>query len=85
MPIKCAGPRDATNQGIVPVPIAKAKFRSRSRPKFGRDQRGATAVEYGMILAMIFLAMIGAVSAFGVNATEMWNDMSDTIVRASAN
>lgn len=67
------------------MPIAKAKFRPKSRLKFVNDQRGATAVEYGMILAMIFLAMIGAVSAFGVNATEMWNDMSDTIVEASAN
>ena len=67
------------------MPIAKAKFRPKSHRKFRDDQRGATAVEYGMILAMIFLAMIGAVSAFGLNATEMWNNMSDTIVEASAN
>ena len=30
-----------------------------------KDQRGATAVEYGLILAMIFLAMIGALTSFG--------------------
>ena len=26
-----------------------------------KDERGATAVEYGLILALIFLAMVGAV------------------------
>ena len=29
---------------------------------FFKDERGATAVEYGLILAMIFLAMVGAIS-----------------------
>ena len=58
------------------MPYAKAKFR--------KDERGATAVEYGMILAMVFLAMIGAVSAFGLNATEMWTNISTLIVEASA-
>lgn len=66
------------------MPFAKARFRAMSRPKICVDERGATAVEYGMILAMIFLAMIGAVSAFGANATEMWTTISETIVAASA-
>ena len=26
-----------------------------------RDERGATAVEYGLILALVFLAMVGAI------------------------
>ena len=36
------------------------------RPLFNlrKDERGATAVEYGLILALIFLAMVGAVATF---------------------
>ena len=49
-----------------------------------RDESGATAVEYGLILALVFLAMLGAVSAFGQNAIGMWNNISTTISTASA-
>jgi len=46
------------------------------------DQRGATAVEYGLILAMVFLAMLGAVSAFGTAVIDMFNDVSSKSVSA---
>ncbi|MCH2487047.1 MAG: Flp family type IVb pilin [Erythrobacter sp.] len=52
--------------------------------KFLKNERGATAVEYGMILALVFLAMIGAVRAFGLNEVEMWTDMATTILEATA-
>ena len=37
------------------------------------DERGATAVEYGLIVALIFLAIIGAVSGFRDSAIGMWD------------
>ena len=46
------------------------------------DQRGATAVEYGLILAMVFLAMLGAVSAFGTAVIDMFNNISSKSVSA---
>jgi pilus assembly protein Flp/PilA len=46
------------------------------------DKRGATAVEYGLILAMVFLAMVGAVQAFGNEVTNLFNDVSSTSVSA---
>ena len=46
----------------------------------GRDERGATAVEYGLILALIFLAMIGAVQSFGTQTITMWNNVEAAIV-----
>ena len=49
----------------------------------GRDTRGATAVEYGLILALIFLAMVGAVQTFGQEVIEMWNLISDTILAST--
>jgi pilus assembly protein Flp/PilA len=44
-----------------------------------RDRRGATAVEYGLILAMIFLAMIVGVAAVGTTTSSMWNDVSEAV------
>lgn len=51
--------------------------------RIGCDASGATAVEYSLILSLIFLAMIGAVQGFGVAATDMWNDVSAKMVEAS--
>ncbi|SFP07174.1 Flp family type IVb pilin [Qipengyuania nanhaisediminis] len=50
--------------------------------KLGRDTEGATAVEYGLILALIFLSMIGAVSSFGQTTIDMWNRVAATISAA---
>jgi pilus assembly protein Flp/PilA len=41
-----------------------------------RDELGATAVEYGLILAMIVIAMIGALSGFANETTKIWNDVN---------
>ncbi|QZD88482.1 Flp family type IVb pilin [Qipengyuania psychrotolerans] len=51
--------------------------------KLGRDDSGATAVEYGLIVALIFLAMIGAVNSFAGTTIAMWNTISTTIVTAT--
>ena len=46
------------------------------------DTRGATAIDYGLILAMVFLAMVGAVQAFGIEVTDMYDHVSTTSVSA---
>lgn len=45
----------------------------------GRDVKGATAVEYGLILALVFLAMLGGITAFGTNAIAMWGRVSNSV------
>ncbi len=47
-----------------------------------KDRRGATAVEYGLILAMVFLAMIGALGMVAGTTTDMWNYVSDEVTGA---
>ncbi len=49
----------------------------------GRDISGATAVEYGLILALIFLAMVGAIQTFGGETVSMWTEVSDKMSEAS--
>ncbi|GAA3721898.1 hypothetical protein GCM10022268_32650 [Sphingomonas cynarae] len=46
------------------------------------DGRGATAVEYGLILALVVLAMIGALGNFGRGSTSMWANVSERVVNA---
>jgi len=43
---------------------------------FLRSESGATAVEYGLIVVLIFLAIVTAVSLFASNATAMFNLIS---------
>lgn len=43
-----------------------------------RSTRAATAVEYGLILALIFLAAMSAMTAVGESASSMWQTVSDT-------
>ena len=47
-----------------------------------KDERGATAVEYGLILAMIFLAMVGALTVVASTTTEMWNFVTEQVTSA---
>ncbi len=41
--------------------------------RFLRNDSGATAIEYGLIIALIFLVILSALTAFGNAATHMFN------------
>jgi len=47
--------------------------------KLASDQKGATAIEYGLILAMIFLAMMVGVVSVGITTSGMWNNVSEAV------
>lgn len=42
------------------------------------SQRGATAIEYGLIAALIVIAMIGALSSLGGGVGGMWTNLGTT-------
>jgi len=42
-----------------------------------RDQTGATAIEYGLILAMIVLAMMAALIGVADESNSMWTTIKD--------
>ena len=44
-----------------------------------RDDRGATAIEYGLIVALIFVAIMGSVSTFGQEAIGIWTKISTKV------
>lgn len=45
-----------------------------------RCERGATAVEYGLIIAMIVLALIAALNNIANKTTGMWNNVSTEVL-----
>lgn len=46
------------------------------------DRRGATAVEYGVLAALIVIAIIGALAALGGGTNGMWTDVGTTVTQA---
>jgi pilus assembly protein Flp/PilA len=48
-----------------------------------QDERGATAVEYGLIVSLIVIAMISALNNVAGSTTNMWNDVSNKVERNS--
>ncbi len=50
--------------------------------RFARNDRGATAIEYSLIAALIAVACIGAFSALGNANGGGWAGMANTVISA---
>ena len=46
------------------------------------DKRGATAIEYGLIAALIVIAMMGGLSAMGGGVGGMWTKIGTAVQSA---
>ena len=46
---------------------------------FVRDQNGATAIEYGLIAALIAVAIIGGVTAVGTSLSTTFTNISSNL------
>ncbi|MEO0461591.1 MAG: Flp family type IVb pilin [Pseudomonadota bacterium] len=53
--------------------------------RLGHDVQGATAVEYGLILSLIVIAMVGALQGVANTTTEMWTQVEEKSVAAMSN
>ncbi len=47
--------------------------------RLSSDKRGATAIEYGLIAALIVIAMMGGLSQLGGGAGGMWTKLSNVV------
>ena len=47
--------------------------------KFFSDESGATAIEYGLIAALISVAIITAVTSVGTNLTSTFNSVANAL------
>lgn len=51
--------------------------------RFLKDESGATAIEYGLIAALIALAIIGGATAVGTSLSEKFTEIGDTLDAAT--
>jgi pilus assembly protein Flp/PilA len=52
--------------------------------KFLKNNKGATAIEYGLIAALIAVAAISAMSALGKNLSNTFNQVSSNMTTTTA-
>ncbi|MCH7692105.1 MAG: Flp family type IVb pilin [Proteobacteria bacterium] len=50
--------------------------------KFRKDESGATAIEYGLIAALVSVAAIGALTAMGNSLNQMFTTVSSALSAA---
>jgi pilus assembly protein Flp/PilA len=53
--------------------------------RFLKDESGATAIEYGLIAALIAVAIIGAVTTLGESLTDIFGRISGRLDDAAPN
>lgn len=51
---------------------------------FLKDESGATAIEYGLIAALVAVAIIGALTVLGNNLTQTFNSVSTELQGATS-
>ena len=61
-----------------PFSVAARFFR-----RLASDSRGGSAIEYGLILALVVLASFAALLALATVATDMWKDIDAKVASAS--
>jgi pilus assembly protein Flp/PilA len=76
MPINEDALRDLAD-GERPTSVDRRLF------KIAGDSRGATAIEYGLIAALIVIAMIGGLNLFAGSAIKMWNGVAANVSAAT--
>jgi pilus assembly protein Flp/PilA len=49
--------------------------------KLLRNKRGATAVEYGLIVSLVVIACVSAMSQMAISINGMWSNVADAVSR----
>jgi pilus assembly protein Flp/PilA len=52
--------------------------------RFLKDESGATAIEYGLIAALVGVALIGALGALSDDLGALFNSIGDTLSTATS-
>ena len=52
--------------------------------RFAKDESGATAIEYGLIAALVSIAIIAALNALAISLNSTFSKVSTTLTSAAA-
>ena len=64
---------------MLPLLITLQSFVASARDRLSREETGATAVEYGLIVGLIAVGIIGVLIVLGPQITTMFQTLSNTI------
>jgi pilus assembly protein Flp/PilA len=53
--------------------------------RIGTDNSGATAIEYGLIAALIVIAMLGALNGVASETNSMWDNVTTRVQAVNGN
>ena len=53
--------------------------------RFARDARGTTAIEYGLIVALVVIGLLAGLTALGNGNSSGWGNTANKIVGAMQN
>ncbi|MEL7040285.1 MAG: Flp family type IVb pilin [Pseudomonadota bacterium] len=53
--------------------------------QFGRNESGATAIEYGLILSLMTVALLSALNSTGSSTKDKWDGVSNKVATAMEN
>lgn len=59
--------------------MARFVLRKKTKRDFLADESGATMIEYGLIVALVFLAIVASVNRFADSNTAMYERISATL------
>jgi len=63
------------------VPVAARRLQA-GWVRFLRDEAGVTAIEYGLLAALIVVVASGAIALMGGGANGMWTKITNAILNA---
>ena len=65
--------------------ISGVRYMKNLIARFANDESGATAIEYGLLAALIAVVLITAVTSLGRNMSTQFSTIADKIGTASSN
>ena len=65
--------------GKQPVPLIDESAAMRRIVTFFRDEQAATSVEYAVMLALILMAVLGAIGSVGARSGGVWSAIANSI------
>lgn len=70
---------------MIGLPFSVKRRAPRPLGRVLRDRRGATAIEYGMIVALIVIAMIASFKELANTTVGVWNNVNSKVAAATHN
>ena len=64
--------------------IAAIQTLARIAGRFARCRDGATNIEYGLIVALVFLAMLAGVKSVGSQTVSMYSEIQSAMISAGS-